>query len=357
MDKDRVIGVVIDSGHGGIDPGAVVGNLREKDFNLRASLYMRDRLNQLGIPNSLTMEVDQTLSREERIRRIRNAFGASPDVVVVSNHMNASGGEGAEVVYALRNNDTLARLVLENIGAQGQIMRRVFQRRLPSNPSLDYYFIIRDTNPMETILVEYGFLDNPRDQVRLQENLLDYVEGVVKALAIYTNTPYIPVEDSTYYDFYTVVRGDTLFSIARVHNTTVEELKRINQLTSDTLSIGQRLRIREQEIPIMEEYFNYTVVSGDSLWSISQRFHTTVTELVRINNLTTNLLSIGQNLRIPGVEVTLPNIEEYDLYIVVKNDTLWSIATRYNTTVDEIRRLNSLTTNTLSIGQILRIRG
>ena len=404
MEERRVRGVVIDSGHGGVDPGAVWGNLREKDFNLKASLYMRDRLRALGIPVAMTMEVDQTLPREERIRRIRTAFGAHPDVIVVSNHINAGGGEGAEVIYALRNRDTLARLVLENIGAKGQVMRRVFQQRLASNPSLDHFFIIRDTNPIETILVEYGFIDNARDRVRLQNNLLDFVEGAVRAIAIYTNTPYAPPGGNiTGGEFHTVVSGDTLSSIARRYSITVAELRRLNNLTTDTLRIGQRLRVRESSttpdsntyivqigdtlwsisnrfnIPVVEirrlnnltsdtlrigqslilreegQHTIYIVASGDSLWSIANRFNTTVNELISLNNLTTNVLRVGQQLRIPGTNTSSPIIGEYDTYIVVSGDTLWSIANRYNIDINELRRINNLTTDTLTIGQRLRV--
>ena len=70
--------------------------------------------------------------------------------------MNLPGGEGAEVVYALRNNSTLAKDVLTSIGEAGQIMRKYYQRRLPENPNKDYYYIIRETSPMQSLLVEYG---------------------------------------------------------------------------------------------------------------------------------------------------------------------------------------------------------
>ena len=95
---------------------------------------------------------------------------------------HSAGGEGAEVVYALRNNSTLAKDILTSIGEAGQIMRKYYQRRLPENPNKDYYYIIRETSPMQSLLVEYGFIDNAKDQVKLQNDLLGYVEAVVKAV-------------------------------------------------------------------------------------------------------------------------------------------------------------------------------
>ena len=74
-------------------------------------------------------------------------------------------------------------MILDNIGEAGQKKRKVYQRRLPEDPSKDYYYIIRETSPMESVLVEYGFIDNSADQKKLQNNLEDYVEGVVKAIA------------------------------------------------------------------------------------------------------------------------------------------------------------------------------
>ena len=131
--------------HGGEDPGAVNGNIYEKDFNLAVSEYIYNRLKELGIPTYLTRSTDETLDRDERVDRILSAFGDDPNVIVLSNHINSGGGEGAEVIYALRNSDTLAKTILEEIGAEGQIMRKYYQRRLPSDPSKDYYFIHRLT--------------------------------------------------------------------------------------------------------------------------------------------------------------------------------------------------------------------
>ena len=67
----------------------------------------------------------------------------------------------------------MAREVLENIGAVGQKTRKYYQRRLPEDPSKDYYFIHRLTGKTEPLLVEYGFIDNRNDLNKLQNNLLD----------------------------------------------------------------------------------------------------------------------------------------------------------------------------------------
>ena len=94
MDNRKINGVIVDAGHGGDDPGAVSGGLKEKDFNLEASLYMYDRLRELGIPAVLTRDSDETLTRNERLATALNSFGKDPNVILVANHIN-SGGQDA----------------------------------------------------------------------------------------------------------------------------------------------------------------------------------------------------------------------------------------------------------------------
>ena len=229
---------------------------------------------------------------------------------------------------------------------------------------------------------------------------------------------------------YTVISGDTLFSIANRFNTTVNDLMRINNLASNSIRVGQVLRITTEDVT--EETFTYTVVSGDTLFNIANRYNTTVDTIMRLNNLSSAAITIGQPLLIPSnitspPVVTPPNrptirqgdrgdhvralqqiltnlgistgpidgifgpmtasavrsfqtangltadalvgpltwTQLYNLnsnpvnttYTVVRGDTLFSIANRFNTTVTAIRSLNNLTTDVLSVGQVLRIPG
>jgi len=92
MNYSRAItGVVIDAGHGGDDPGAVGNNTQEKDLTLLISQYMYERLRELGVPVKMTRTSDETLSPNERVNRILNAYGNDPNVIVISNHINAGG--------------------------------------------------------------------------------------------------------------------------------------------------------------------------------------------------------------------------------------------------------------------------
>lgn len=344
--------VVVDAGHGGVDPGAVYGGLQEKDLTLRAAKYMYDRFNDLGVPVKLTRSDDETLPKKERVNRILDAFGNRDDVIVISNHINAGGGDGAEVVYALRNKDTLAKSVLNNIAKEGQNIRSYYQRRLPSDPTKDYYFIHRETGKTQPLLVEYGFIDSPKDDTaQLQNNLEDYVEAVVKAVTDYIGVPYKApgVSDNVY----VVKNGDSLYSIANKFGVSVESLKSINGITGNLINVGQRLVIPSDAVVNPGDYVVYTVKRNDSLWNIANSYGVSVNDIVDYNNLGTTVLQIGQQLLIPNLNNSF--IDSGVIYVVKNGDSLWSIGKKYNVGVNDLKSANNLNSNMLSIGQQLII--
>lgn len=163
---------------------------------------------------------------------------------------------------------------------------------------------------------------------------------------------------------YTVKKGDTLYSIALNNNISVDTIKKDNALTSNNLNIGQVLKIRimgddnEVQECFGEDYtppettntITYTVKKGDNLYNIAKNYNTSVTAISNLNNLKNNNLSIGQVLKIPSVQST-----SGVTYTVQKGDSLYTIAKKYNTTVDNIKKKNNLTSNLLSIGQKLII--
>ena len=168
---------------------------------------------------------------------------------------------------------------------------------------------------------------------------------------------------------YTVKKGDSLYEIAKKYNTSVDAIKRYNNLTTNNLSIGQKIRIpcniEDNDDTVMPKYISYTVKAGDNLYNIAKKYNTTVDKIKRDNNLQSNNLTIGKILLIEdtsdqstieecfGVEYEAPSSNI--TYTVQKGDNLYSIANKYNTTVNEIKSLNNLTSNNLSIGQQLRI--
>ena len=332
--------VIVDAGHGGIDSGAVGNGMLEKNLTLEISKYIYNRLKEIGIPVVMTREEDTYLPKEDRIRRVMSLSSNSTKPILIANHINAGGGEGAEVVYSLRDNDELATLVLDKIGEKGQLKRKAYQRRLPENPNKDYYYILRETGNTEPILIEYGFIDNKNDAYKLKNNLLEYAEGVVEAISQYLG--YDDTEEAK--EEYIVEKGDTLYSLSKRFNISIEELKRINNLNDDILSIGQVLKLSNTDD---NEYDTYIVKKGDSLWAISKEYNIPLNELIKINSLTDLTLQINQELLVPKTNK--------NIYIVKAGDTLWSIAHKNNINVDELKTINNLTSNLISVGQELII--
>lgn len=353
--NDSNIKIIVDAGHGGLDGGASGNNLIEKNLNLQSSLYMYERFNELGIPVKMTRTTDEYLPKTERVNRVNELYPNDQNVILISNHINAGGGEGAEIVYSLRNDSTLAQEILNNIGNAGQIKRKIYQRRLPENPNKDYYYILRETKVSEPLLIEYGFIDNANDANKLRNNLNDYAEAVVKAVTEYAGYTYaLPGEiPNLNKDVYIVKRGDTLYSIARDNNITVAELKQLNNLSNNTIYIGQQLLLKpqfEEEKPNDNDNL-YIVQKGDTLYSISRKFNISVDTLKRLNKLNSNDIFVGQQLTLVEPE----NPVEHDIYIVKKGDSLWSISQKYNINVNDLIKLNNLDNLTLQINQQIKV--
>ena len=163
---------------------------------------------------------------------------------------------------------------------------------------------------------------------------------------------------------YTVKKSDSLWTIARVYSTSVEEIKRINYLKDNNLYIGQVIRIPEMYTKPEEmnapNYVNYKVSKGDTLYSIARKFGVNVDTIVSDNSLKNNIISVGQNLKIRSNNSVVEECfgDAYspsNTYTVVRGDTLYGIARKFNTTVDYIKSKNNLTNNNLSVGQKLKI--
>ena len=337
--------VAIDSSNSSENKNGIV----EKDFTFTIAKYINERLNNIGIENFLVDENNTGLTDEEKVNIIRDKYGNGNNIIVISNRLNKGGKNGAEIMYPLRNNSKLASLIASNLEDAGQTVLKYYQLRNNSDTSKDDDYLIRNTANNLTIVIDYGYIDNTSDANFLKNNYEKLAEAVVKSIANYAGVSYSPANMEGYY---IVKKGDSLWSIASKNNTTVDNIKKLNNLSSNNLSIGQVLKLSyDAEKEDIKESNIYTVKKGDSLWLIANKYGTTVGELKSANNLKSNTLSIGQTLIIPEKKENTNKIS----YVVKKGDSLWLIANKYDTTVEKIKSTNNLKSNTLSIGQVLVI--
>ena len=325
--------VIIDAGHGGSDPGGGSNEYwKEKDLNLKISLYEYERLRQLGIPVKLTRDNDITLDPTERVLKVYSLADGNNDILI-SNHINVDYGriDGAEVIYSIKDSDTFAKLIASNLQAAGQNLSPSGVYTRTNELGNDYYYIIRNVRPIKSVLVEFGFADSPgNDVMLLRDNWERLAEAVVKSVAEFLGYPYSvgsPIGK------YTVIKGDTLYSIASKFNMTVNELKNLNSLTSNTIYPGQVLSVYPS-VPSAQT-ITYIAKKGDSLYNIARSFGTSVSAIKNANGLTSDNIYVYQSLIIPLAF----SIGEY---LVKKGDTLYSIANKFNISVETLKALNNL---------------
>lgn len=141
---------------------------------------------------------------------------------------------------------------------------------------------------------------------------------------------------------YIVKRGDTLSKIAKNYGTTVESIVKLNNIKNiNLIYTGQRLIIPVDK-NIQSSYITYTVKYGDTLSKIAQKYGTTVNNIANLNNIkNVNLIYIGQKLKIT-IKDNVVNESDYIIYTIRYGDTLTSIARKYNTTINNIARLNRI---------------
>ena len=237
-----------------------------------------------------------------------------------------------------------------------------------------------------------------KDEVTVK---IDQVQPSVNALA--KNESNAKTEKSQTISTHKVISGETLFSIAKTNMITVDELKKLNNISNGKIHPGQELKltneseIKNQNIVVVDNKGKkqdiqsenkeikiiYKIKKGENLGSIAKDNHTTIDELKRINNLTDSKIHQGQNLllvqdknsinqniniekkdnnktvelekRIEKQDVKLENNEKIVSHRIKKGESLISIAKENNTTVDELKKINNLTETKIKIGQEIKI--
>ena len=181
---------------------------------------------------------------------------------------------------------------------------------------------------------------------------------------------------------HSVKKGETLFSISRIYNMSIDELKNINNIIKGSIHPGQKLKVTHPTEPLRNETFakkeetqkgsTHKVVSGESLYSIAKTNDIPVDELMKINNITNGKIHSGQELKLnkesdSKTQIAIAEkseskqkskIENHQSTIthkIKKRENLGSIAKANNMTVDELMKINNLPDSKIHQGQELKV--
>ena len=273
--------------------------------------------------------------------------------------------KAGDTLYGISNQFGVSVTDLANINNVNANSLKVGQvLKIPSNsgsnPNSMFMYTVAKGDSLYKIAQKYDTTIQALVNLNNLKSTNLYVGQVLRIPETYTSEDDMQMPN---FSNYVVKRGDSLYSIARLYNLSVDTIMKDNALTTNNLSIGQNLKIRLNKdvsgeieeclgpdyiVPSATSYVTYTVVRGDNLYNIASKYNTSVSTLMELNNLKNTNLFIGQQLKIPSK--TTGNV-----YVVKSGDNLYSIARKFNTTVDNLKRKNNLTSNLLSIGQKLNI--
>ncbi|MFE4896558.1 N-acetylmuramoyl-L-alanine amidase [Peribacillus butanolivorans] len=280
--------IFIDAGHGGTDPGAVGNGLKEKDLTLKIATMVKSMLEDykdVSVKMSRTGDTYPSLSARTKAA---NEWGAD---IFLSIHINAGGGTGYED-FIYTSASAKSKECQSTIHAE---IMKLIDMKDRGKKSANYQ-VLR-TSTMPAVLTECGFIDNAGDTAKLKtstfiENLVKgHVNGLVKVFNLKKKAAVEHVETST---SYTVVKGDTFYSIAKRYGITVDNLKLLNPIVNpDSLQIGQKLVLSCSTATY------HIVVKGDTVSALAVKYESTIIQVKDWNKLDSSYkLMVGQKLRV-----------------------------------------------------------
>ncbi|MEZ9233641.1 LysM peptidoglycan-binding domain-containing protein [Vibrio amylolyticus] len=403
--RQEDIVIVIDPGHGGEDPGSIGPTRKyEKNATLSISKKIAAQLNAIpGIKARLTRNGDYfvNLNRRVAIASENNAH------LLISIHADAfttpqPRGGSVFVLNTRRANTEISRWIedkekqSELLGGGGAAFPSSINDKNVNQTLLDLQFShsqkegyklateilsemgkvakLHNSKPINTslavlrspqipsVLVETGFISNPTEEKLLfQRSHQDKLaRSITKAVVKYlkANPPEgTSFKAQTKAQNYKVKSGDSLSAIAKKFGTSTSVLMKENNLKSSGLAIGQVLRIPgsasvSSAVNTVEtQVITHTVRSGDYLGKIAGKYKVSVNAIKRENGLRSDTLKLGQKLKIT-VSVKDAPIRKHK---VQRGEFLGKIASKYGVTVSSIRQANKLSSDELAIGQVLII--
>ncbi len=407
--RQKDILIVIDPGHGGEDPGSIGPSRKyEKNATLSISRKLAAQLNAVpGIKTRMTRNADYfvNLNRRVAIARENEAH------LFISIHADAfttpqPRGGSVFVLNTRRANTEISRWIenkekqSELLGGSGAAFTGNIDDKNVNQTLLDLQFShsqkegyklattilsemgkvakLHNSKPINTslavlrspqipsVLVETGFISNPTEEKLLfQRSHQDKLaRAVTKAVVKYlkANPPEgIILSNATSstgsVSQHKVSRGESLSVIASKYGTSTQTLMKFNNLKSSSLAIGQVLKIpssasgSSSSSAVKTKTITHTVKSGEYLGKIASRYKVRVADIKRENRLKSETLRVGQKLRIT-VEVKDVPLRKHK---VARGDYLGKIASKYGVSVNSIRQANKLRSDSLAVGQVLII--
>ena len=227
--------------------------------------------NKLSSNNITTYLINNSLNEQDMLNKIKNNINSN--TLIISNDMS---NNNIEIIYSLNKNDALVSEIYNNLEDNNFIVDKYYQKRDSINTNLDYDKVIRNFPNNDSIIIKYNKIYNI-------DKLVDILFNTIKN--------YIGINTIKY----KVVNGDTLYSIARRYNVSVNEIKRVNKLNSNNINIGQILIIPNSN------NIEYIVNKGDTLYSISKKYNINIKDIMNLNKLKSDKIYINQKLIIPKI--------------------------------------------------------
>ena len=209
-----------------------------------------------------------------------------------------------------------------------------------------------EVNPGEGLFSISRTFSIPIDQIlKYNPSAKDgLINGQVVNIPI-TESKQKPVLDQNSVFYHNIERGETIYSLAAMYNTTTEELYRLNPSARDGISEGSVLIVPQRKIisEVKEENYRYHTISPkETLYSVSKTYSLTPEDVVAANpGLSVHTFQIGKTIRIPFFESNEtfssyegPMVIEQKQHKVKRGETLYSIAQKYGVTVSEIEKEN-----------------
>ncbi|MGY3570903.1 LysM peptidoglycan-binding domain-containing protein [Vibrio paucivorans] len=401
--------VAIDAGHGGEDPGSIGPSKKyEKHATLAISKKIAAHINAIpGMKAVLTRNGDYfvNLNKRSEIAR-RNKAHLLMSIHADGFHTPQPRGGSVFVLNTKRANSEIARWVenheqqSELLGGAGQVLAKNTTDRNVSQTLLDLQFshsqkegyklatkilgemtragvklhkkepvnaslAVLKSPDIPSVLVETGFITNPTEERLLfQRSHQDKLaRALTKAVVQYFEAN--PPEGTLFANRgkvkkHKVQRGESLSVIAKKYGTSTSKLMQTNNLKSSSLAIGQVLTIPGAasavyvpvaKNPVETKTLTHVVKSGEYLGKIASKYKVTVASIKRENNLKSDTLRLGQKLKITVSLKDLP-VRKHK---VQRGEFLGKIANRYGVSVNSIRQANKLRSDELAIGQVLII--